>query len=95
MPNSFDSLVEEFRKTSLLPNIRDDAIKALLGITHGNLSYAAYTLQFDEFLQKSRQHLTDDLQCVRFINGVANFQFQTQAKSHRSQRGYTLPLVEL
>jgi hypothetical protein len=43
IPYSFDSLVEELRKTSLLPNIRDDAINALLGITHGNMSCAAYT----------------------------------------------------
>jgi hypothetical protein len=49
VPSSFDSLVEELRKTSLLPNIRDDAINALLGITHGNMSYAAYTQQFNDF----------------------------------------------
>jgi hypothetical protein len=33
IPDSFDSLVGELRKMSLLPNIRDDAINALLGIT--------------------------------------------------------------
>jgi hypothetical protein len=42
-PTSFDSLVEELRKTSLLPKIRDDAINALLGITQSNMSNAAYT----------------------------------------------------
>jgi hypothetical protein len=44
----------------------------------------------------SRQYLTNDLQCVRLIGGLANFQFQTQAKSHQSKkRGDSLPLVEL
>jgi hypothetical protein len=35
----------------LLLDIRDDAINALLGITHGNMSYAAYTQLFNEFLR--------------------------------------------
>jgi hypothetical protein len=96
IPDYFYSLVEELRKMSMLPNNRDDAISALLGITHGNMSYAAYTQVFNDFLGRPRQPLTYDLQCVRFISGLANFQFQTQAKSHRFQkRGYTLPLVEL
>jgi hypothetical protein len=59
------------------------------------MSYATYTQQVNDFLRKSRQHLTADLKCVRFINGLANFQLQTQAKSHRSQRGHNLKLVEL
>jgi hypothetical protein len=67
----------------------------MLGLTQGNLSYAAYTLLFNEFLRRSRQPLTDDLQCVRFINELANFQLQTRAKSHRSRHtGSSLPLVE-
>jgi hypothetical protein len=78
----------------LLPNIRDDAIKALLEITQGNMSYTAYTQQLNAFLRRSRQYLADDLQCVRFISEHANFQLRTQAKAHLSQRGYTLPLVE-
>jgi hypothetical protein len=64
IPDSFDSLVEELRKTSLLPNIRDDAIDAMLGITQGSISYAAYTRQLNEFLRRSRQHRADNLQCV-------------------------------
>jgi hypothetical protein len=95
IPDSFDSLVEELRKTSLLPNIRDKAINAMLGITQGNMSYADYTRLFNDFLRRSHQPTTDDLQCVRFISGLATLQLQTQAKSYRSQkRGYTLPLVE-
>jgi phage tail sheath gpL-like len=61
VPDSFDSLVEELRKTSMLPNIQDDAINALLGITQGNMSYAAYTQMFNDFLRRSRQPLTNDL----------------------------------
>jgi hypothetical protein len=49
--DSFDSLlVSEIRKTSLLPNIRDDAINALLGLIQGNLSYATDTKLFNDFL---------------------------------------------
>jgi hypothetical protein len=59
------------------------------------MSYAAYTHQFNDFLRRSRQYMTDDLQCVRFINGLANFQLHIQAKSHRSQRGNNVKLVEL
>jgi hypothetical protein len=33
IPSTFDMLVEELRKTSMLPNIQDDAINALLSIT--------------------------------------------------------------
>jgi topoisomerase IA-like protein len=32
IPDTFDSLVRDIRKTSLLPNIRDDAIYAMLGL---------------------------------------------------------------
>jgi hypothetical protein len=39
IPDSFDTLVEEIRKTSMLPNILDDPINALLGHTQGNLRY--------------------------------------------------------
>jgi hypothetical protein len=95
-PSSCDSLVDAIRKTSLLPNIRDDAINALLRIAQGNLSFATYTQMFNDFLRRSRQPLTDDLHCVRCIGRQVNFEHQTQAKSHRSQRkGYNLPLVEL
>jgi hypothetical protein len=70
---TFDMLVAELRKTSLLPNIQDDAINALLNLTQGNMSYVVYTQQFNDFLRRSRQQLTVDVQCVRFINGMANF----------------------
>jgi hypothetical protein len=43
IPDSFNTLVEEIRKTSMLPNIRDDAIDAVLGLTQGNWSYVDYT----------------------------------------------------
>jgi hypothetical protein len=43
IPDSFDALVEETRKTSVLPNIRDDVINTMLGLTQGNLSYDDYT----------------------------------------------------
>jgi hypothetical protein len=33
--------------------------------------------------------------CARFINGIANFELKTHAKSHRSQKGYNIKLVEL
>jgi hypothetical protein len=88
-------LIEELRKTPMLPNIHDDAINAILGITQGNLSYATYIEHLNDFLRRSRQQLTTDLHCVRFINGLANFQLQTHAKSHRSHMGYNLKLAEL
>jgi hypothetical protein len=88
IPATFDLLVEELRKTSLLPDIQDDAINALIGITQANMSYAVYTQRFNDCLLMSRQNLTADLQCVRFINRLANFQLHTQVKSHRSHRGY-------
>jgi hypothetical protein len=95
IPTTFDLLVEELRKIALLPNIQDNAINALLNITQGNMSYAVYTHQLNDFLRRSRQQLAADLQYVRFINGLANFDLKTQAKSHRSQKGYKLLLVEL
>jgi hypothetical protein len=58
------------------------------------MSYAVYTQQCNEFLRRSRQELTIDLECVRFINGMANFHLHTQARSHRSLKGYKLKLVE-
>jgi hypothetical protein len=59
------------------------------------MSYALYTKQFNDFLRRSRQNLTADVHYVRFINGLANFELKTQAKSNRSQKGYNLTLVEL
>jgi hypothetical protein len=59
------------------------------------MSYAAYTQEFNDFLWRSRQQVTTDLQCVRFINGLPNFQLHTQAMSHRSHKGYNLKIVEL
>jgi hypothetical protein len=54
------------------------------------MSYALYTQWFNDFLRRSRQKLTANVQCVRFINGLANFELKTQAKSHRSQRDYNV-----
>jgi hypothetical protein len=62
---------------SMLPNILDYAINAILGLTQGILSYASYTQLFNDILRRSRKPLTDDVQCVRFIKGLANFQLQT------------------
>jgi hypothetical protein len=41
------------------------------------MSYAVYVKQFNDFLRRSRQKLTADVQCVRFINGMANFSLKT------------------
>jgi hypothetical protein len=88
-------LVAELGKTTFLPNIQDDAINALLNLTQGSMSYGLYTHRFNDFLRRYCQKLTADVLCVRFINGLANFELKTQAKSHRSQRGYNVQLVEL
>jgi hypothetical protein len=87
IPATFDLLVAELRKTYMLPNIQDDAINAPLSLTQGKMSYALYTQQLNDFLRRSRRQLTTDVQCVRLINGLANFELKTHAKSHRSHRG--------
>jgi hypothetical protein len=43
IPNSFDSLVAEIRRTFMLPNILNDAMSAMLGLTQGFTSYTNYT----------------------------------------------------
>jgi ADP-ribose pyrophosphatase YjhB (NUDIX family) len=95
IPSTFDLLVAELRKTTFLPNIQDDAINALLNLTQGSMSYALYIKQYNDFVRQSRQNLTAGVQCVRFINGMVNFTSKNQAKSHRSQKGYNVTLVEL
>jgi hypothetical protein len=95
IPATFDLLVAELRKTSMLPNIQDDAINTLLRLTQGSMSYALDTKQFNDFVRRSRQQLTADFQCVRLINGMANFELMAHAKSHRSKRGYNVQLVEM
>jgi hypothetical protein len=72
IPYTFDSKVTETRKTSMLPNIRDDAINAMLGLTQGSLSYANYTHLFNDSLRRSRQPLKDDFQCIHFIYDMGN-----------------------
>jgi hypothetical protein len=67
----------------------------MLNLTQRSMSYALYTQHFNDFLRRSHQKLTVEVQCVRFINGLANFELKTHAKSHRSQRGYNVQLVEL
>jgi hypothetical protein len=59
------------------------------------MSYALYTKQYNDYLRRSRQHLTAAVQCVRFINGLANSALMNHAKSHRAQKGYQITLVEL
>jgi ADP-ribose pyrophosphatase YjhB (NUDIX family) len=95
IPVTFDLLGAELRKTSMLPSIQDDAINAMLSLTQGSMIYALYTQQSNDFLRRSRHQLTADVQCVRFINGLANCELKTHAKSHRSQRGYNVQLVGL
>jgi hypothetical protein len=95
IPTTSDLLVAELRKTTFLPNIQDDAINALLNLTQGSMSYALYIQQFNDLLRRSRKKLTAHVQCVRFINGMANFELKTQATSHQSQRGYNVQHVEL
>jgi hypothetical protein len=57
---TFNSLVtSDIRKTTMLPNIRDDAITSLIGLTQGSLSYADYTQQFNDFIWRSRHPRTD------------------------------------
>jgi hypothetical protein len=88
IPSTFDLLVSELRKTTFLPDIQDDAINAMLDLTQGSMSYALYTKQYNDFLHRSRQNLTADVQCVRFINGLANFALKTQAKSSERLQRY-------
>jgi hypothetical protein len=59
------------------------------------VSYAVYTKQYNDFLRRSRQNMTADVQCVRFIIGLANSTLKNQAKSHRAQKGYNVTVVEL
>jgi hypothetical protein len=77
IPSTFDLLVAELRKKKFLPNIQDDAINALLNLTQGSMSYALYTQRINDFSRRSRQKLTANVQCVRFINGMANFGLKT------------------
>ena len=96
IPSTYDQHVAELRKTTFLPNIHDDAINALLNLTQSHtMSYALYTKQYNDFFRRSRQNMTADVQCVRFINGLGNFTLKNQAKSHRAQRVYNLTRVEL
>jgi hypothetical protein len=51
IPDTFDALVADIRKTSLLPNIRDNSLNALLGLKEGTLSYATSTQMFNGFYE--------------------------------------------
>jgi hypothetical protein len=96
IPSTYNELVTELRESMFLPYIKDYAINALLSFTHSNtISYALYTKQYNDFLRRSRQHMTADVQCVRFINGLANSTLKNHAKSHQAQKGYQITLVEL
>jgi hypothetical protein len=61
IPSTFDLLVAEVRKTSLLPNIEDDAINVLQSLAQESMSYVVYTQQFNDFLRRPRQLLTADV----------------------------------
>ena len=96
IPSTYNELVEEIRKSTFLPNIQDDAITALLSFTQSNtMSYALYAKKYNDYLRRSRQDLTAEVQCVRFINGLASDALKKLAKSHRAQLGYRTTLVEL
>jgi hypothetical protein len=71
-------------------------LNSVTGLSPGLWSYADYTQQFNDFLRRSPQPLTDDFQCVRFNFGLANLKLQTDAKSHRlQQKVYNMMLMEL
>jgi uncharacterized membrane protein YgcG len=96
IPATYTELVTELRNSTFLPNIKDDAINSLLSFAQSStMSYALYTKQYNDYLRQSREPLSADIQCVRFINGLANSSLKNQAKSHRAQRGYKITLVEL
>jgi hypothetical protein len=57
IPSTVDMLVAELRKTTFLRNIQDDANNAPLNLTQGSISYALYTLRFNDFLRRSRGNL--------------------------------------
>ena len=59
------------------------------------MSYALFTKKYNDYLRRSRQDLTAEVQCVRFINGLANNELKKLAKSHRARQGYQTTLVEL
>jgi hypothetical protein len=81
----------------MLPIIQDDAITALIQLTHGTMSYANYNQHFNDILRlRSQQPFIDDFQCACFIESLSNFHLHTHAMSHHSQQnGYGIPLVEL
>jgi hypothetical protein len=69
LSDTLETSVSEIRKMSLLPDIRDDAIKSLIDVSQGLISNVEYTAQFSDFLlRRSRQPLTGNSQCVRFIS---------------------------
>jgi hypothetical protein len=80
----------------MLPNIRDDAINTLLGITQGNMSYADYTRLFNNIVRRSRQPLTYDLQCVGVFRASSvdwlTFNFEPKPSPIIPSRGVTLCL---
>jgi hypothetical protein len=76
---SYDTLVTETRKTSLLPNIRDDASSALFGFTQGFVSYASYTQLFNDFSPEVSTASYGHLTVLSLHYGMANFQLHTQA----------------
>jgi hypothetical protein len=96
IPSTYNELVAEIRKSTFLPNIQDDAINALLSFTQSNtMSYALFTKKYNDYLRRSRQDLTAEVQCVRFITGLANVDLQRLARSHRALQGYQITLAEL
>jgi hypothetical protein len=42
IPHTFDSFVIEIRKTSVLPNTKDNSITDMLLLTQGSRTYATY-----------------------------------------------------
>jgi hypothetical protein len=49
--DTVDSLVADICKTSMMPNIRDDAITAMIQLTEGSLNYASRIQQFSKFYE--------------------------------------------
>jgi hypothetical protein len=92
IPYSFDSLVEELRETSLLPNIRDDAINAMLGITQANMSYADYSRLFGEFYEGLANLLHKTFSVFASLVDCLTFNFKHKRSPIVRNRGVTLGL---
>jgi hypothetical protein len=94
-PRSFTEPVEALKKTTLLPNIRDNSMNSMMALNQAGKPFQEYPRLLNDFERRLKADMNDGVRCNRFIIGEANITLMTHALPHRRKLPTLILIVEL